>query len=314
MAKNLKEGFTMFGISQKAKEKHPFFSNSPKNNNLITPGDNTTDNNFNEVGEYYSGEVGKFLEIIHEKHIHIGYWDEENMNAPLSEAARRLTNMMIEKVPINHNEYFIDIGCGCGLPGIELAKSKKYRVYGITASNYQKIEAEKAAKKEKISKLAKFFVCDATNTPFKDEQFAAGWFFESLIHMDPEKALLEARRILKPNGCLLIADFIAYPSLKGEDRKKAFETFHIKSAKSTLDEFQCFLEQNGFNVTEISDVTNYTSKFLTTKYLEGLERYKDEVVKTGGIEYYERMKLFWSSAREIIEDHVGYVLIKCRKK
>jgi ubiquinone/menaquinone biosynthesis C-methylase UbiE len=304
----------MFGISQKAIEKYPFFFNSSKTNNLITPEDSTTDNNFNEVGEYYSSEVGKFLGIAHERHIHIGYWDRENMNAPLSEASRRFTNMMIEKVPINQSEYFIDIGCGYGLPGIELAKKKKCHVYGITASNYQKIEAEKAAKKEKISNLAKFFVYDATNTPFKDEKFAAGWYFESLFHMDTKKALFEARRILKPNGWLLIADFIAYPSLKGEDRKKAYEIFHVKSAISTLDEYQCFLEKSGFNVTEILDVTNYTSKFMNVKYLEALERYKDEVVKTGGIEYYDRMKYFWSSTREVVENHVGYVLIKCRKK
>lgn len=275
-----------------------------------------TKNNFNEVGKFYEDDIAKFWELIHERHMHVGYWDEENMDAPISEASKRLTDLMIEKEPVNQNENFIDIGCGFGLPAIELAKRKKCNIYGITASRYQKSEAEKSSLKENTANLTNFFVYDAKNTPFENEKFDAGWFFESIFHIGHEEALLEARRILKLDAVLLIADFIALPSikeLKEEDKKNLFETFHINSIK-TFEEYPLFLKQNGFDLIEILDVTDHTIKMRKDKYMEALNTYEDDIVKIGGSkEFYRKMKDFWVSTNEIGEKYFGYAIVTCRK-
>lgn len=243
---------------------------------------NPYQNNFDEVGKFYDeDDITKFWESIHERHMHVGYWDEENEGAPIAEAARRFTDMMVKKVSVNEKECFIDIGCGFGLPAIELVKRKKCHVYGITASPYQKIEADKASQKESLSNLTKFFVCDAKSTPFENEKFDAGWFFESIFHIGHEEALFEARRILKPDAPLLIVDFIALPSLKEEDKSNLFEIFHTKSIKS-FEEYPLFLKQSGFDLSEIFDVTNQTIRKLAIKYNEALSANKQNIIKVVG--------------------------------
>ncbi|MCL6589854.1 MAG: methyltransferase domain-containing protein [Firmicutes bacterium] len=270
-------------------------------------------NNFNEVGKFYEDKIAEFWAITHGRHMHTGYWDDKNMDAPIAEGARRTTEIMIEKAPIKENENFFDFGCGFGLPAIELAKRKKCNVYGITASNFQKIEAEKTALQEDVANLTNFIVCDAKDTLFKDNFFDGGWFFESIFHMGHEEALREARRVLKPKGVILLADFIALPCLNEADRNILFDTFQIKTLKR-LDEYPDLLNQMGFDLIELWDITNQTIKIRTQKYNELLFAFKDQFVKIGGIEAYEKMKNFWDSNNQIIERNIGYVIVTCRKK
>lgn len=269
--------------------------------------------NFKEVGDFYNGQIARFWELFQKRSMHVGYWDEKNMDELPAEASMRLTDMLIEKVPINQNGTFVDLGCGFGLPAIALARKKKCKVYGVTASSYQKDEAKKMAQQQNVSKLVKFFVDDARNTRFTNQKFDAGWFFESIFHMGHEEALFEARRILKPGAMLLIADFIALPSLNEEDKKNLFEAYHARSLK-TFDEYPSLLEQNGFKVTEISDVTEQTIKIMKNKYIEALNVYKDDIIKiVGSIQFFEQMKHLWISATEIMEKNFGYAIISCRK-
>jgi SAM-dependent methyltransferase len=51
-----------------------------------------------------------------------------------------------------------------------------------------------------------FFCASATDLPFQDNSFEAVWSIHVLEHVpDPEKALLEMRRVLKPDGLLLLS-------------------------------------------------------------------------------------------------------------
>lgn len=271
-------------------------------------------NNFNNVGRFYEDNVAKFWEFIHARHMHEPYYDETNMDVSMAEASRHFTDLMIEKVPIHENENFIDIGCGPGLPAIELAKRKRCNVYGITASPYQKMEAEKLAQAENVADLTHFFVYDAKHTPFANGQFDAGWFFESIFHIGHEAALYEARRILREGAVLLITDYVVRPSLKEEDKNNLVNAFHVQSLK-TWEEYPACIERNGFQLMELHDITDHTLKMKKEKYLEVFNNYKDDIIKIGGsLEFYNNTKNFWNYANELFEKHAGYVLVVCRKK
>lgn len=272
------------------------------------------ENNFYEVGKFYENDVAKLWEFIHARHMHEPYYDETNMDVSMAEASSHFTDLMIEKVPIHENENFIDIGCGLGVPAIALAKRKQCNVYGITASPYQKMEAEKLAQAENVAHLTQFFVYDAKHTPFANGQFDGGWFFESIFHIGHEAALNEARRILKEDAVLLITDYVARPSLKETDRNNLMNAFYVQSFK-TLEEYPACLEFNGFQLMEIRDITDHTLKMKKNKYIELFNSRKNDIVNIGGnLEFYKNAKNFWNYANELFENHIGYVMVLCRKK
>jgi SAM-dependent methyltransferase len=51
-----------------------------------------------------------------------------------------------------------------------------------------------------------FFQCSATQLPFSDNEYDAIWTIHVLEHIpDPEKVLIEIRRVIKPGGVLFLA-------------------------------------------------------------------------------------------------------------
>jgi cyclopropane fatty-acyl-phospholipid synthase-like methyltransferase len=69
---------------------------------------------------------------------HLGYWDETNPNASITEAADRLTQIMINKVTIQAGERFCDLGCGVGMPAIQLAKRQDVSLMELQLVNPSK--------------------------------------------------------------------------------------------------------------------------------------------------------------------------------
>lgn len=94
---------------------------------------------------------------------------------------------------------FIDIGSGTG----EFAESfDHFDYHGID------ISLDYIAHAKKIG-VGKFYVMDATNLEFPNDEFHSGLIMALLHHLDDktaEKVLFEARRVLKPEGKILIME------------------------------------------------------------------------------------------------------------
>ncbi len=93
----------------------------------------------------------------------------------------------------------LEVGCGAG----GMAKAIKFyrpdlAVFGIDIS-------KKAISKAKQNPQGvKFSQADAYQLPFKEKSLEAVLMFDFLEHLDdPQKALVEARRVLKPKGILI---------------------------------------------------------------------------------------------------------------
>lgn len=87
----------------------------------------------------------------------------------------------------------LDVGCG----------SKPYVKLFTEINSYAGLEYDSPILKEK--KLEVDYTYDGKNFPFKDNQFDSVVSFQVLEHVfEPEAFILEIKRILKPNGRLLI--------------------------------------------------------------------------------------------------------------
>ena len=82
---------------------------------------NDTDHNAN-INAYYDSEAVQFFEKVAKQHIHLGYWDDKYPHVSMAQAAQRLTQVVIDHINVSEDACYLDIGCGCGLPAVEIVK------------------------------------------------------------------------------------------------------------------------------------------------------------------------------------------------
>jgi ubiquinone/menaquinone biosynthesis C-methylase UbiE len=141
----------------------------------------------------------------------------------------------------------LELACGTGQLTFRLAESAG-RWEATDFSERMIAEAEKRPNPQGV----RFAVLDATNLPHPDASFDAVLIANALhITPEPDKALDEIRRVLKPGGILMAPTFIwgtdARQQFKAWIMERAgFHVFHRWSEEA----FARFVERSGFIVTE----------------------------------------------------------------
>jgi len=99
----------------------------------------------------------------------------------------------------------LHLGCGAGRQTIELAL-RGYRVLGLDDAEASLTEARQAAKSQRLN--IHFLKSELTQIPYRDEFDAvvclAGAFGRLIKERDDERALISARKALKPGGMFLL--------------------------------------------------------------------------------------------------------------
>jgi ArsR family transcriptional regulator len=124
-----------------------------------------------------------------------------------------------------------DIGCGEGYLAVEAAAWAR-RVIGIDRSDDVLERAKGLAERRRVSNI-EWKKGDLARLPLRDSAVDVALLSQSLHHAsDPERALAEAARILRPGGRLLIMDLTAH----GETWVKArFGDRHLGFSPAVLD-------------------------------------------------------------------------------
>jgi len=99
-------------------------------------------------------------------------------------------------------ESLLDVGCGTGFLMELLAKQRSARYCGADLSDGM----IRVAKEKRIDG-AEFVVSSADKLPYPDESFDVVTCSQSFHHYPyPEKAMQEAKRVLKPGGLYILSD------------------------------------------------------------------------------------------------------------
>jgi ubiquinone/menaquinone biosynthesis C-methylase UbiE len=261
-----------------------------------------------KVGEMYDAPAGQGGHIIFEGQFHWGYWDETNPEASLGEAADRLTQIMIDKSAVSEGKRFCDLGCGIGIPAMRIARAKGCFVDGITISKYQYEKAKKLAQEAGMCDRTHFMLGNALEMPCDDGTYDGGWFFETIFHMGHREALREAYRILKPGATLLIADLPTRSNVTEEF--KIFAKDKIHSVFIPKEDYPRLLDEVGFDLIEMDDVTDYVIPSFVMKSKAAFKRHESEIlqyVDSGAIDRWIRMF-------EDMCNNLGYILVTARKR
>lgn len=107
-------------------------------------------------------------------------------------------------------ENILDIGCGEGELCNYLAKNTKKKITGLDVSENGFKKAKRTAVLIKTSELVVCIKGDAHSMPYlKDGEFDAVTIVYTLHHINqPEIALSEIKRILKPKGYIVAVDYV----------------------------------------------------------------------------------------------------------
>lgn len=155
----------------------------------------------------------------------------------------------------------LELGCGNGFYTQFLTDSSEQ----ITATDIS--EEMIASAKEKLSTRSKINIeqSDAYNTKYEDSSFDSV-FMANLIHVveHPGKLLDEAKRVLKPNGQIIISTFTAYGMTKKDieamfDRyQKALGTPPTNGTIFTMDALISLVSCHKFRVQQAELIGNTT--------------------------------------------------------
>jgi ubiquinone/menaquinone biosynthesis C-methylase UbiE len=115
-----------------------------------------------------------------------------------------LDTPMMERVKISNPKNALDVGCGEG------RFCRKLTDIGITAVGLDPVPAMIRAAQQQDQK-GKYTIGFAEELPFRDESFDLVVSYLSLIDIDdPEMAISEMVRVLKPNGHILVANLSSF--------------------------------------------------------------------------------------------------------
>lgn len=124
------------------------------------------------------------------------------------EQFNKYTRKAFQMLPKLEKPRILDIGCGSGAPTIELAKLSDGEIIGIDINQSLLDKLNSKIEEEGFSGRVKTMKCSLFEMDFPDESFDIIWAEGSIWIIGFEKALEEWRRLLKPNGFLVVHDEI----------------------------------------------------------------------------------------------------------
>jgi len=101
----------------------------------------------------------------------------------------------------------LDVGCGSGVPTMELARLGNGQITGLDINQPLLDRLTRKVEEAGLSDRVKTVKCSMFDMDFPDESFDIIWAEGSTFIIGFERALKEWRRFLKPKGCLVAHEF-----------------------------------------------------------------------------------------------------------
>lgn len=183
-------------------------------------------------------------------------WDPKEYDAwyetPLGKLSDRLEKELVFSLfEIKHGDAVLDVGCGTGNYTIELAKLGADAI-GIDSSEEMVGWARRKAEGERRKVF--FQVADALKLSFPDDSFDLIVSNGLLCFLkEPEKALMEMHRVLKPGGRLVVgvlnrwSPWAFFRRIKGLFKDTIYNQAHFISPP----ELEGLLKRAGFDVKDV---------------------------------------------------------------
>ena len=150
----------------------------------------------------------RLLERLWGEHVHLGHYGEPTQPTDFRQAKEAFVHELVrwsglDQLPAGSR--VLDVGCGIGGSARILARDYGFDVLGVSISPAQ---IRRATELTPDGLNCRFAVMDALDLQLSDQQFDAVWTVEAGPHMpDKQRFADELLRVLRPGGCLAVADW-----------------------------------------------------------------------------------------------------------
>ena len=150
---------------------------------------------------------------------------------------------------LNRNMNVLELACGSGQLSFNLSKYAKNWI-GTDFSEQMILEARKRGENENLT----FEVADATSLSFSDGEFNCVVIANALhIMPEPDEAMREIYRVLKPNGILSAPTLLWKEGTQSKFKKWIMSVVGFKMYQEwNKKQFKDFIEKHGFSVVEMN--------------------------------------------------------------
>ena len=111
-----------------------------------------------------------------------------------------------QKLPKMDKPRILDIGCGSGVPTMELARLSDGEVIGIDIDQDNLDRLKKKIEKAGLTDRVKAIKCNLLDIKFPENSFDIIWAEGTLTTLGVEKSLRTWNRLLKPKGFMVVHD------------------------------------------------------------------------------------------------------------
>lgn len=204
------------------------------------------------------------------RNLHWGFHDDPRARIATAEAFARAGDAMSARViaaaGLDDGSTVLDAGCGFGGTLRELnAQNLDLKLTGLNIDPRQIRRARTQAAAHSESAIF-YSQGDAVQMPFAEESFDAVLALELTCHLhDRAPFFAEARRVLRPGGRLVIADYAVAGPMKPLASAVDFclgslftRIYGRLNCKFTLNDYRRLAETHGFEVEKAEDLTRNT--------------------------------------------------------
>ena len=127
---------------------------------------------------------------------------KELIRARLNKYSKKAFKM----IPEINKPRILDIGCGSGVPTLELAKLTNGEIIALDIDQGALSRLNSEIEKAGLSDRFKTLYCSFLDMEFPDESFDIVWSEGSIFIIGFEKGLQEWKRLIRPGGFLVVHD------------------------------------------------------------------------------------------------------------
>ncbi len=237
----------------------------------------------------------------------------------LSQGGEESVKRMVQNSDLNGKKV-LDIGSGLGGPALYLAKHYTAQITGLEPQGWmvERANENRSAVLNSLKGSLNFVHMTTASSlqPFDSNSFDVVMSKEALLHIPKEAKLSffnEIYRVLKPDGQIIIMDWMNTSQNYSEQTKKMMEMDAVAYNLINRDEYLEILKKSGFKDITIEDTTRDQAA-ISEQNVATITSLKETISQKFGPEVFEDALLSWSLQRDAFKSgELQTAIIRAKK-